>query len=85
MRSSSCLEMSEVPLALRQGSAHELVSKKLVVLNDAEGGIDEIRAKVDAWGGDGGLRCRASGLHPQQKRRQRAHLGSMGRKGDMMW
>jgi hypothetical protein len=55
------------------------------VLNDAEGGIDEIRAKVDAWGGDGGLRCRASGLHPQQKRRQRAHLGSMGRKGDMMW
>jgi hypothetical protein len=46
--------MPEVPLALRQGSAHELVSAKLIVLNDAEGGntgggIGEIRAKFDVW------------------------------------
>jgi hypothetical protein len=64
MRSSSCLAMSEVPSALRQGSAHELVKVKLIVLNDAEGAIGEIRAKVDARGGAGGLRCHASGLYP---------------------
>jgi hypothetical protein len=56
--------MSEVPSALRQGSAHELVKVKLIVLNDAEGAIGEIRVKVDARGGAGGLRCHASGLYP---------------------
>jgi hypothetical protein len=57
--------MLEVPLALRQGSAHELVNAKLIMLNDAKGAIGEIRAKVDAWGGAGGLQCHAFSLHPQ--------------------
>jgi hypothetical protein len=59
------LRMLEVPLVLRQGSAHELVSVKFIMLSDAEGAIGEIRAKVDAWGGAGGLRCCGSDLHPQ--------------------
>jgi hypothetical protein len=65
MRSSSCLVMPEVPLALRQGSVHELVSAKLIMLNDAEGAIGETRANVGARGGAGSLRCCASILHPQ--------------------
>jgi hypothetical protein len=48
--------MWEVPLALRQVSAHELVNVKLVVVSNAGCVIGEIRVKVDAWGGVGGLR-----------------------------
>jgi hypothetical protein len=40
--------MLEVPSALRQGSAHELVSVKLIVLSDAGGAIGQITVKVDA-------------------------------------
>jgi hypothetical protein len=66
MRSSSCLVMLEVPSALRQGSTHELVNTKLIVVNDVEGAIGEIRVKVEVRGGARGLRCHACGLHPQQ-------------------
>jgi hypothetical protein len=66
MRSSSCLVMLEVPSALRQGSTHELVNEKLIMLSNARCAIGEVTAKVDARGGAGGLRCHASSLHPQQ-------------------
>jgi hypothetical protein len=66
MQSTLCIVMSEVPLALRQGPAPEVVSAKLIVLNDVGGATDEVWAKVGARGGARGLRCRASGLHPQQ-------------------
>jgi hypothetical protein len=57
--------MPEVPLVLRQGLAHELVSAKLIVLNDAVGATGEVWVKVGAQGGAGVLRCRASDLHHQ--------------------
>jgi hypothetical protein len=66
MRSLSCLVMPKVPSALRQGLAHELVNAKLIMLSDAGGAIGKIRVKVDVRGDAGGLRCHASGLHPQQ-------------------
>jgi hypothetical protein len=57
--------MLEVPSALRQGSAHEFVNMKLIMLSDVRGTIGMIRVKVDARGGAGGLWCHASGLHPE--------------------
>jgi hypothetical protein len=59
---------------LKQGLDHELVNVKLITLSDVGGVIDAsleacvslIRAKVDAWGDAGRLRCHASGLHPLQ-------------------
>jgi hypothetical protein len=47
--SPSCLVMPEVPLVLRQGLAHELVSAKLIVLNDAEGAI--LNTSIHGWHG----------------------------------
>jgi hypothetical protein len=63
MRSSSCLMMSEVPSALKQGLAHELTNVKLIMLNDVRGAIGTsfeacvslIRVKVGARGDAGGL------------------------------
>jgi hypothetical protein len=51
--------------AVKQSLVHELVNVKLIILSDAGGALGKIRAKVDARGGVGGLRCHASGLHPQ--------------------
>jgi hypothetical protein len=57
---------------VKQGLVHELVNVKLIVLNVVRGAIiigleayvSLIKAKVDARGDAGGLRCHASGLHP---------------------
>jgi hypothetical protein len=72
MLSSLSLVMSEVPLALKQGFAHELVKAKLIAFSDVRGAIDTgleayvclIRAKVDVQGDVGGFWCHASSLHP---------------------
>jgi hypothetical protein len=52
---------------------HELVNAKLIMLSDVGGALGAgleacvslIRVKVDAHDDAGGLRCRASGVHPQ--------------------
>jgi hypothetical protein len=59
---------------VKQRLVHELVNVKLIVLSDVEGALGAgleayvslIRARVDARGDVGGLRCHASGLHLQQ-------------------
>jgi hypothetical protein len=59
---------------LKQGLTYELVNVKLITLSDVGGAIGAgleayvslIMAKVDAQGDVRGLRCHASGLHPQQ-------------------
>jgi hypothetical protein len=58
--------MPEVLAVLRQGSTRELINVKFIMLCDAGGAIGKIRVKVDVRGSAGGLRCHASGLHPQQ-------------------
>jgi hypothetical protein len=74
MRSSSRSVMSKVPSNLKQGLAHELANANIITLSDIGGAISAgfedcvslIRAKVDVRGDARGLRCHASGLHPQQ-------------------
>jgi hypothetical protein len=59
---------------VKQRLVHELVNAKLIVLSDVGGAlvagleacVSLIRVKVDARSDAGGLRCHASGLHPQQ-------------------
>jgi hypothetical protein len=73
--------MSEVPSTLKQGLAHELANAKLIALSDVGGAIGAgfearvslIRAKVDARGDVGGLRCHTSGLHSQQAPQHLSH------------
>jgi hypothetical protein len=42
------LNDAEVPSVLRQGSAHEFIDVKLIMLSDAGRAISKIRVKVDA-------------------------------------